>query len=288
MRDAQLAAIRFGFRALSSIAPGLAAHAGERLWFTPPRPRIRDEQRAFLGTGQRFELAVNGRPVAAWRWGAGPTVVLMHGWGGFGAQMQHFVPPLVDAGFQAVAFDAPAHGESGPSRLGARRSTLLDFADVLIAMRQEAPEIAGVVAHSGGGTAAAWALRASPDLRLRRLALISPMGSVHRYQDAFQRMVGLSDAAMRRFYENTERMLGFRWTDWEVPAMANGIATPPVLVVHDRDDRETAHEDGASIAAAWPNAVLRTTTGLGHYRILRDPGVVSEVVQFVRAGREQG
>lgn len=276
-----LTAIRAGFRALSAVSPALAARAAERVWFTPPRPAVREEARAFLATGTRFELAVNGRPVVGWRWGSGPSVVLMHGWGGYGAQMQAFVAPLAEAGFQPVTFDAPAHGQSGPSRLGSRRSTLLDFADVLIALHRETRDIASVIAHSGGGTAAAWALRATPELRPKRLALIAPMGSVHRYQGVFQRMVGLSDTAMRRFYANTEQMFGFRWMDWEVPAMASGIQTPPLLVVHDRDDRETSHEDGASIAAAWPNATLHTTSGLGHHRILRDPDVVKEIVEFV-------
>jgi pimeloyl-ACP methyl ester carboxylesterase len=56
---------------------------------------------------------------------------------------------------------------------------------------------------------------------------------------------------------------------------------PPTLVVHDRDDAFTPITDGAAIAAAWPSARMRVTAGLGHRRLLRDPDVVSEVVDFV-------
>jgi len=37
----------------------------------------------------------------------------------------------------------------------------------------------------------------------------------------------------------------------------------------------------AAIAAAWPSARLRVTAGLGHARLLRDPDVVAEIVDFV-------
>jgi hypothetical protein len=38
---------------------------------------------------------------------------------------------------------------------------------------------------------------------------------------------------------------------------------------------------GRDIANAWPDARLLTTSRLGHRRILRDPGVVAEVVGFL-------
>jgi hypothetical protein len=58
---------------------------------------------------------------------------------------------------------------------------------------------------------------------------------------------------------------------------------PALLVVHDRDDRETFWRESQDIVAAWPDATLRTTTGLGHRRILRDANIVREVIEFVVA-----
>lgn len=40
-------------------------------------------------------------------------------------------------------------------------------------------------------------------------------------------------------------------------------------------------EEGAAIAAEWPNAEFIATEGLGHGGALRDPGVVTKVVRFV-------
>ena len=224
---------------------------------------------------------MDGTPVVGWRWGSGPAVLLMHGWAGYAAQLQAFVDPLTRAGYQAIAFDAPSHGASGPSKLGRRYATLFDFSDTLMAVSRELTRVAGVIAHSGGCAATAWALGTHREWRPERIVFIAPFGSAARYMDLFQRTLGLSDAAMRRFRANTEREFNFRWADFEVPAMGERVDTPPVLVIHDRDDRETSWEDGAAIAARWPRATLQITTGLGHTRILRDAATVDTAVRFI-------
>ncbi len=58
-------------------------------------------------------LDLDGRKFAAYSWGDGPTVLLVHGWSGNAGQMAEFVAPLTRAGFRAVAIDLPAHGASG-------------------------------------------------------------------------------------------------------------------------------------------------------------------------------
>ena len=279
----QLALVRGALRVVSAVSPTLAAHIAGRFWFRIPRPRIREATRAFLTTGQRFDVAVGHGVVASWRWGEGPAVILVHGWGGYGGQLSEYVQPFVARGHQVIAFDAPSHGHSGPGMLGARHATLFEFADALVAVARTTGQVAGVIAHSGGCAAVGWAMWKHPELRIRRLAFIAPFGKPLRYMGIFQRTLGLSDAAMRRFRERTERQFQFRWEDLDVPAMASRMEAPPLLVVHDREDRETAWQDGAEIAGSWPNARLETTTGLGHVRILRDPEVVGQIVEFIRA-----
>lgn len=273
-------AIRLAFQTLATISPDAAARAAAQLWFLPPRPKVRPEARAFLATGRRSTLLVHDRPVAVWRWGSGSPVILMHGWGGYGGQMQPFVDPLVRAGHEVIVFDAPAHGDSGPSALGARRTTLFEFAHTLDALAAEVGDFAGIVAHSGGSTAAAWALTTGK-WSVRSLVMIAPMASPIAYKKVLHDALGLNDDVLRRFNEYTERRFGFQWADFEVPAMAARARTPPLLVVHDRDDMETSWQEGAAIADAWPQSALQTTTGLGHWRILRDPAVIEAVTAFI-------
>lgn len=274
-----LTAVRFAFRTMSKLSPALTARLAGRIWFTPPRPPLRKEARALLESGKREDVFVNHRRVVTWSWGDGPTVLLMHGWGGMAAQMGSFVEPLVRAGHRVITFDAPSHGFSGPSRIGTRQSTLFDFADALVEVSRKAGDVTAVVAHSGGCTSTAWAIRKG--WRVPAAVFIAPMGSPRAYQQVFQRAIGISDDVLRRFAENTERLLDFQWEDLEMTEVPRYAQTPRTLVVHDRHDPETPYREGAAVAAHWPNATLRTTEGLGHRKVLRDPAIIRSVVEFV-------
>jgi len=264
------------------VAPALAAKVAERLWFGIPKPRHHGDSARNLPTGTHFDIRVGDTHVAGWKWGAGPAVILMHGWGGWVSQLSAFVAPLSRAGFQVIAFDAPSHGGSGPGKLGPRQATLFDFAEALVAVSKNANEIAAVIAHSGGCAAAAWAKVTNPSWPVERMVFIAPFGNPLRYMEVFQDAVGFSDGVMQRFRANTERRFGFKWADFDVASMARRVKMPPVLVIHDKGDRETSWQDGADIAAAWPDATLVTTTGLGHNRILREASTVDAVVNFIK------
>jgi pimeloyl-ACP methyl ester carboxylesterase len=85
--------------------------------------------------------------------------------------------------------------------------------------------------------------------------------------------------------ERLERRLGFEWEEMDVPALA-GSMQMPLLVLHDRDDREIGWDNGAAIARAWPGAQLVTTSGLGHHRIVSDPDVIRQVLEFLPGSYE--
>jgi pimeloyl-ACP methyl ester carboxylesterase len=209
-------------------------------------------------------------------------VIFVHGWGGSAAQVQSFLQPLTAAGYRVITFDAPAHGASGASRFGKRQSTFFDFADALVEIAKTAGEVAGVIAHSGGCTAVAWAIRGG--WRVPAAVFVAPMGSPLAYRSIFQQVLGVSDDVMTRFSVATEERLNFKWEELEVPSVADVAATPRLLVVHDREDRETSWHEGAAVAEAWPNARLLTTNGLGHRRVLRDASVVEAVTGFLASG----
>src|ERR1700730_12698450 len=82
---------RAGFRVAGAVAPGAAARLARKLFFTPPRASMRDEERAMLACGEPFALDVRGQRVAGRAWGEGPTVLLVHGWGGHAGQMTPLV-----------------------------------------------------------------------------------------------------------------------------------------------------------------------------------------------------
>jgi pimeloyl-ACP methyl ester carboxylesterase len=265
------------FRLLERLAPGLGARWAESLWFRIPPARGRQQRLA--PPGRPFRVPVLGATVAGETWGEGPAVYLVHGWGGWRGQLDALVAPLTAAGYRVVAFDAPSHGDSDPGPEGPGRSSVLELAAALAAVAAAHGPAAAVVAHSLGATATAFAMR--DGLAADRAVFVSPMADPLPYTRAFAARLGFGERVRARLVDRIQRRVAMPMSAFSVPAVAGQIATPPLLLVHDRLDSETGWSDSAAIARAWPAARLVTTSGLGHRRILRDPAVVAEVAGFV-------
>jgi pimeloyl-ACP methyl ester carboxylesterase len=275
-----LTAVRAAFWLLERVAPAPGARWAERLWFTIPRGRGGIRPAPPRPEGDRFQVPVQGGSVVGWSWGDGAPVYLVHGWGGSAGQLGAFVEPLVAAGYRVVAFDAPSHGASAPGPSGPRSGTLLELAAALRAVAAVHGPAHAVVAHSLGCAATAVALR--DGLVATRAVLVAPFVDVVPYTHEFARRLGFGERVRARMVRRLERRLGVPMSQFELTGMARQMTPPPVLVVHDRHDRETTWSSGRDLSRAWPGARLLTTSGLGHRRILSDPRVVAEVVRFVR------
>jgi pimeloyl-ACP methyl ester carboxylesterase len=269
--------VRGVFGILNDTVPAVAARWAEKLFFNAPRRGASPRVRAFLATGRFREFHVDGERIASWSWGEGPAVYLVHGWAGRGGQLGAFAPPLVEAGFTVVTFDAPGHGASSGGR-----TSLLEFARTLRALVGHLGPAAGVVAHSLGAAATARAL--GDGLQVGCAVFIAPPADPGDWSRRFADRLGISPEVLSAMQARSERRLGALWSDLNVPRLgaASGV---PLLVIHDGEDEEVPRSNGAAIADAWPNARLVTTKGLGHHRILRDPSVVRQAVAFVSAAK---
>jgi pimeloyl-ACP methyl ester carboxylesterase len=252
----------------ASISASLAERTAARLFATPrriPRPESENE---LLARARAFR--VDG--LAAWRWGSGPPVLLVHGWEGRGAQLGAFVEPLVARGFSVVAFDAPAHGAS-PGIM----ATVSDFADAVTRVSDRLGGAHAIVAHSLGGLGALLALRRGA--RTQGLALVAPPSPGQRLR-AFRDAIDVPAAILNGMKRRIERRVGAAFDDVEAPNLARQLPVKG-LVVNDRRDAEAPLWIAEQTAAAWPLARLHVTEGLGHRRILKDRAVTEVVAEFV-------
>ena len=273
------AALRVGFGALASVAPPLAARVAEHLFLTPPRPRP-TRARAAVPDAERFDLRFQGGKVAGYRWeNGGPTVLLLHGWGGHAAQLHPLVEPLLGGGFTVVAIDAPGHGASS-----GRESSAPAFAAAVRRLVDATGPLHAIVAHSFG--AAASSLAIADGLPVERAVFVAPPANAGEFYGRFARWLGLRGAvqtATRRRIED-RLLLGFDRLSADHLGPRLDL---PVLVVHDREDAEVPWLDGALVADACPRGRLITTRGLGHNRILGDEDVHGAIVAFLREPGER-
>ncbi len=268
-------ALTMGFSLGSRLAPELTATAAERLFFTTRRSTPRPNERDVLKGATPLRIA----GMQAWSWGEGPLVLLVHGWNGRATQLGGFVQPLVSRGYRVVAFDAVGHGQSPGKQL-----SLPGLADCIKRIADELGHVHGVIAHSLGGAATTFAM--SKGLRVNRAVLISPPTDPRRFLQTFSVVLGISDEVRERVQQRVERRLSMRMEDMLANVIARSMDAP-VLIIHDRDDKEVSVEAGRSIAEAWPGAELLITEGLGHQRILRAPSVTDSAVRFIDAEKQE-
>ncbi len=276
------AALHTAFAVSDELGTSLAEH----LFVTPRRHARPERERGYLATARELALDVilraphrrgARRRLAAWRWGFGPTVLLVHGWEGRGTQLGALVEPLVAAGLSVVAFDAPGHGDSPDRQL-----YLTDLADCVADIAAQIGPLHAIVAHSFGAAAVLLA-HARAGLEVPRTVLLAPNAIVDDAVASFARHLGLDDTDRAALEHRLAAHTGVAFDALALDRLA-APRDSALLVIHDRDDREVPLAQGTRLAAAWPNAQLQITDGLGHRRILRDPAVLAAVTAFVRDG----
>jgi pimeloyl-ACP methyl ester carboxylesterase len=273
-RDPRITLLRVGFGALGAFAPPLVSDLADRLFFAAPPRRTRSaRQAAALATAQPFSVRLGSQRVAAWSWGEGPPVLLVHGWAGTGAQLAAFASPLVQAGHRVVTFDAPGHGASDGTR-----SSLLDFAEAIHAIAARTGPLAGIVAHSLGSTSAVLAMRQGLDVA--RAVFIGPPADPMAYFRRFLRKFGVPEALRDGVSRDIEERHHFRWADLDVRSVGKEMKRP-LLVLHDEADADVPWTEGAAIADAWPGARFVRSAGLGHFAILYDAQSVATAASFL-------
>jgi pimeloyl-ACP methyl ester carboxylesterase len=272
------ALLRAAFGAFGRHWPSLAVRLGAALFLHTRRKAVPEREVEWIAGAEPLEFeTVGGRTLRGFSMGSGPTIALVHGWSGRGSQLGAFARPLVERGFRVVGYDGPGHGASP-----GRQSSLPELAEALSAVARTTGPLHGVVAHSMGTAAATVALYRGASLG--RCVFVSPPTDMSYFVGLFCDALGLPREIGERIQRRVEGRFTIRFDDLNGPRIARRLgAAPPLLVIHDRDDREVPFSHGVELSDAWEGAELVTTDGLGHRAILRDAGAVRRAVEFLTA-----
>jgi pimeloyl-ACP methyl ester carboxylesterase len=269
------ALLRQSYRTLGAVAPNAAAELAARLFVrAPSRRKDSNRQSDVLKAGERFDVTFGERRLAGWKWGEGPRVLLVHGWGGSAGQLAEFVLALTSAGFSVVAFDAPGHGASPGTEL-----SLPLFASAIERVASLVGPLHGVVTHSLGGPATALAMKRG--LKIARAVFVAPPADAFDWFKKFGQELGLHPSSELAARRRIEHRVGVPFEQLNHHALGPHIGVP-LLVIHDRGDKQVLWSDGQAVAKTAPNATFLTTEGLGHQRILKSESVVGDAVAFLK------
>jgi pimeloyl-ACP methyl ester carboxylesterase len=257
--------------AMSGPMPRLTGRIVDRLWHTPYPSKRRVEP---VGAEREWYETTGGK-VHAWRWGTGPTVLMLHGWGSSASRFETLGRAIAETGRSALAIDLPGHGRSY-----GKRTNVFEVADVAqrVAERQRDP-LVGLVGHSFGGFSSLFL--AANGIHVPRVISIAAPAEMEDVITIFRQQVAAGP--------RSEALLRAKITERYGESIADQLHLPtllathedPVLLVHDRGDDEVPFETSQRLAVTVPGAELLLTDGLGHHRIIRDAAVVERMVGFL-------
>jgi pimeloyl-ACP methyl ester carboxylesterase len=263
------------------LSPALAARIALDRFMKPSRRELDAVDAPLLATARLRRLELDGQPLQLYEWGPDATVaprsvLLLHGWGSHGPRWSAFVQGILDRGWRAVAFDAPAHGRSGGSR-----SSLWQFRAALDAVIDAAGPVDAVIAHSLGALALATRLAdpaAMPPLRAAVLVSLPP--DLGYLLDSFLQLLNADAVFSARVQALFTQRFGRPASTFDSLGLAPRIGVP-TLLVHDRDDAVTPVGHTERLAPLLPRGALHLTQGFGHSGLLRDPATVGAVLGFL-------
>jgi pimeloyl-ACP methyl ester carboxylesterase len=247
-------------------------------FFSPARYEEKSQDRETIEWGNNYRLPFEGGELAVTTWGkSGPSILLMHGWGGARAQMTGFVDPLLFAGYRVIAYDQPAHGESD-----GKMTNLLEIAPTMDVVAKHEGPFHAIIAHSFGTLITSYALVERNFTPPSKLVYFGAFNQLLESLPRFQVIAGLPDEIMDGF----RALLYEKFSREVLDAITNETLTPhiniPALMFHDASDNVTPVEDSRAIARVWKHAQYIETEGLGHRGALQSKSIHEQVVKFLK------
>ncbi len=265
------AALRTSLRALSMVAPPVAATVAWRM-FAKPQRRPAPDRYGVFSEATPLTLRAEGHDLKAWEWGEGTPVLLLHGWSSSSRRLGGFVRPLVDAGHRVIAYDAHGHGES-PGGVTSGPEMARHLVEIARAL-----DVRQVVAHSMGTVVTGFAMRQG--WQPTRVVLLNAPADMPYFLSLFTRALGFTEPVERRMIQRFEREHSIAWENCTVEAVVGGTPVR-ALLVHDEQDPDVPWPHAERVRNAWGNHHAVTTRGLGHRGALKAEPVIAASVDFL-------
>ena len=245
-----------------------------------PKRRARPRLARKLYDAEDVEVQTPNGAVQAWRLGAGPASLLVHGWEDDNALWSPLIDACAAIGRAIVVFDLPGHGFSPAEECSYQSAGL-----AAVAVAEALGPIDSVIAHSFGCPASIYAL--ANGLGAERAVLIaSPVprtGGDRPAEHWIRRQVergadrAVAERASELMMERGETSARSPFAvEGELPGM-----TAKALIIHAMDDDQCPVGNSQKMAELWPGSELVLVDDLGHRLIAQDDVVMQRIIGFV-------
>ena len=268
--------IQTKFKLLTGISKKKAAEQAFVLFSTPflrsKRPGV--PKNAEPLTFKFKNLTINGY---RWNYPQGSKVLILHGFGSAAYKFEGYVAPLVKKGYEVLAFDATAHGNSEGKTVNA-----VDYAEMIIKVMELYGPIHKFIAHSFGGIALSLALEKTAHDPNTKIVFMAPATETTSAVEGAFRMLKINDTGVKKEFHDIIFRISGKETSWFSIRRAMQHINAQVLWIHDEDDDITPLSDALKVKEdKHPNINFVITKGLGHNKIYHDRDIKNQVISFL-------
>jgi len=260
---------------LSHIAPKHAAKKALDLFSTPRNGKIQENQKTFLNTAQQAELHYENIPIKTYHWkGNSKTILLVHGWESNAFRWYKLIETLQGEGYNIVALDAPAHGDSGSKQFNA----LLYSKFINEIAKHHQPDI--IIGHSVGGMASAFFQKTSDYNHLKKLILLGAPSEFTNIFSGYTNMMGFNSKLRKSIYKLIINRFGNTPESFSTAKYLKEVSVEG-LIIHDKKDKIISHSEALMIHESFKNSKLISTVGFGHS--LHHDSVNQHILEFINS-----
>ena len=247
--------------------------------FCTPFMKARARVPTIFEKAEPLHFELNGLKIKGFRWNHPQQhkVLILHGFGSAAHKFHQYISPLLQKGYEVLAFDAPAHGSSEGTRINA-----VDYCQMIDEVLKRYGPVTSFLAHSFGGIALSLALEKAEHNENTRIVFIAPATETCSAVDGAFKMLQLKDPEVRRLFDNIIYERSGQKTEWFSIKRAMQNITASILWIHDEEDDITPWKDALKVKEQnLPNIEFIITRGLGHRKIYGDNDIKKSVIGFL-------
>ncbi len=246
--------------------------------FCTPFPGTKKKSPKIFEQAEKLHLKLADAKLVGYRWNhpQPKKALILHGFSSTIKKFDHFVMPLVKKGYEVIAFDAQAHGESSGKQIN-----VLTYKDSIAAIYEKFGPIHSFIAHSFGGLALSLFVEELKYTDHKKLVLIAPATETSTAMNTFCDFLKIDDEVKTEIRNLIHEKSGLWTEDVSIRKSAHKIKAD-VFWIHDEEDDVTPWADAEKVQQdAHPNFQFMLTKGLGHRKIYRDTKVKQAVMEFL-------
>lgn len=268
--------IQTKFKLLTVVSKKKAAEQAFELFTTP---YLKSKKKTELKNAEPVSFRFNKHRVIGYRWNhpQKEKALILHGFGSAAHKFEHYVAPLVKKGYEVLAFDAPAHGDSEGTTTHA-----VEYSEMIQTVIEKYGPVKSFIAHSFGGIALSLAMENIPHDAGTRIVFIAPATETTSAVDAAFSMLRIKDAEVRKAFDKIIIKVSGKETAWFSMRRAMHHIKASILWIHDKEDDITPWSDALKVKEDnHPNINFVITKGLGHRKIYHDLNIKNKVITFM-------